>query len=76
MVSLREQYEAIPPPPPKCKVCDWLREQSEEDQQFFNQMVDGDKSKLLKACTAAGLDAEISTLRSHIRKRHDIRYTP
>lgn len=69
-MSLQSEYEAIPPPPPKCKVCDWLREQSVEDKAFFNKMAEGDRAKLFKACTAAGLDAEISTLRSHIRKRH------
>jgi hypothetical protein len=71
--SLREQYESIPPPPPKCKVCDWLREQSEEDRDFFDSMANGDKAKLHKACTAAGMDAEISTVRNHIRKRHTVK---
>lgn len=69
-MSLQSEYEAIPPPPPKCKVCDWLKEQPEEDLVFFNRMVEGDRAKLMKACNAAGLDAEISTLRNHIRKRH------
>lgn len=72
-MSLQSEYEAIPLPPPKCKVCDWLREQSDEDREFFVRMSDGDKAKLLKACEAAGLDAEISTLRNHIRKRHESR---
>jgi hypothetical protein len=71
-VSLQSEYEAIPPPPPKCKVCDWLREQSVEDQHFFARMAEGDKAKLLKACEASGLQAEISTLRNHIRKRHTV----
>jgi hypothetical protein len=53
-------------------VCDWLREQSSEDQAFFQQMAEGDKSKLLKACAAQGLEAEISTLRAHVRKRHTV----
>lgn len=71
-MSLQQEYEAIAPAPPKCKVCDWLREQSGEDQAFFNRMADGDKSKLLKACASSGLDAEISTLRNHVRKRHTL----
>jgi hypothetical protein len=71
VVSLQDEFQALETPPEvKCKVCDWLRAQSEEDQAFFERMSVGNKVRLHKACEAMGLDAEITTLRHHVRRNH------
>jgi hypothetical protein len=70
-VSLADEYEALEAPRRKCKICDWYLEQTDEDQAFFDKMKVGNKVRLLTACTAMGLDAEITTLRHHINGNHE-----
>lgn len=71
-MSLSDLYESLEQPKRrKCKVCDWYQQQTNEDQAFFDRMKIGNRVRLLQACTAMGLDAEITTLRTHIRDKHD-----
>jgi len=70
-MSLQDEFEALEQPKRrKCKVCDWYRTQTDEDQQFFDRMTVGNKVRLHQACAAMGLDAEVTTLRHHIRDNH------
>lgn len=70
-MSLQDEYDALEKPKRrKCKVCDWYRQQSDEDQQFFDRMAIGNRVRLHTACTSLGLDAEITTLRTHVRDAH------
>lgn len=70
-MSLSDLYESLEQPKRrKCKVCDWYRQQSDEDQGFFDRMSIGNRVRLHSACAALGLDAEITTLRTHIREAH------
>lgn len=71
-MSLSDLYESLEQPKRrKCKVCDWYRQQTDEDQAFFDRMKIGNRVRLLTACAALGLDAEITTLRTHVRDAHD-----
>lgn len=70
-MSLADQYEALETPRRKCKICDWYLQQTDEDQEFFDRIKIGNKVRLHTACLAMGLDAEITTLRHHIRGEHD-----
>lgn len=70
-MSLQDLFEALEQPTGrKCKVCDWYREQSDEDQEFFDRMKIGNRVRLRDACRALGMDAEITTLRRHVRESH------
>jgi hypothetical protein len=69
-MSLADAYESLDVPRRKCKICDWYLQQSDEDQATFDRLKIGNKVRLLTACTAMGLDAEITTLRHHIRGDH------
>lgn len=70
-MSLQDQFEALEQPKRrKCKVCDWYRLQTDEDREFFDRMGIGNRVRLHSACAAMGLDAEITTLRTHIREAH------
>lgn len=71
-MSLKDQYDALEKPGErKCKICAWYRQQTDEDQKFFDQARFGSKVRLLAACRAMGLDAEVTTLRHHIRENHE-----
>jgi hypothetical protein len=71
-MSLQDEFEALEQPKKRrCKVCDWYRTLTDEDQDFFDRMKIGNRVRLHAACAAMGLDAEITTLRNHIRDNHD-----
>jgi hypothetical protein len=70
-MSLSDLYESLETPRRKCKICDWYLQQSDEDQSTFDRLKIGNKVRLLNACSAMGLDAEITTLRHHIRAGHE-----
>lgn len=70
-MSLLDVYESLEAVPVRsCKICDWVKRQTAEDKDFFDRMCVGNKVRLLEACKAFGLDAEITTLRRHVRESH------
>lgn len=74
MSSLKDVYEAaIPEPQPKCKVCDWLLQQSPEDREFFETNVRKNMAFMARVCAdQLGLDAEETTVRKHVRSGHQL----
>ena len=69
-MSLADRFNKIQPPNFDCKICEWIVTQPSEDQEWFATMGEANKRLLLEACTAAGLDAGITTLRNHFNRNH------
>lgn len=71
-MSLEACFKEIPPKPIRCQTCIWYTELDVQDRAFFDQQSRGDKTRLWKACSKAGLESSYSAFREHLNNEQHV----